>query len=391
MQSARSTPDNDRLDRFRVEPWVDMIGGAVERWPGLWRYLGRLETRRLSAEIDGIEIRAPIFVCGLARSGTTILLECLAAHHDTATHRYRDYPGILAPVVWNRIAARLYAGAVAPVERAHGDGIAVTPDSPEAVAEMLWMAFHEDAHDPARDNRLWSGALEQEFAAFFRDHIRKLLWLRGGRRYLSKGNYDLARMNALIALFPDARFIVPVRDPVTHIASLMRQQALFSAGETRYPAARRYMRRIGHFEFGLDRRPLNLGNVSVTAEIQRHWREGRDVEGWSLYWADVHGFLADRLENHAALRQAILPVPYEALCSDPLAMLRRVFAHAALTVTDPFIAALAGRIRAPGQPVLPFDEAERQTIATMTGPALERIRRFCRSSDVPAHASTSSA
>ena len=366
----------DRLDRFRVEPWIDAIGSAVERWPGLWRYLAALETRRLSEEIGAIEIRAPIFVCGLARSGTTILLECLAAHPDAATHRYRDYPGVLAPIVWNRIAGRLYTSAAAPVERAHGDGIAVTPDSPEAVAEMLWMAFDAHAHDPAHDNRVARGAVGEPFAAFLRDHIRKLLWLRGGRRYLSKGNYDLARMDALLELFPDARFVVPVRDPVTHIASLMRQQTLFAAGETRHPAALRYMRRIGHFEFGLDRRPLNLGNAEATAEVQRLWHDGREVEGWALYWADVHRFLANQIESDPQRRRAVLPVSYEALCSSPQAVLRRIFAHADLAAMDAFIDRLAGRIRAPDHATLPFGEAERETIEAMTKPAFEQIRRW---------------
>ena len=92
--------------------------------------------------LDAIQIEAPIFVCGLARSGSTILLECLAAHPDTVTHRYRDYPGVLAPVFWDRISTRLYTDHSAPIERAHGDGIAVTPDSPEAMEEMLWMEFY---------------------------------------------------------------------------------------------------------------------------------------------------------------------------------------------------------------------------------------------------------
>lgn len=376
MQPAAQRPATDRLERFRVEPWVDAVGGAVERWPGLWRSLAALESRRLGDTIRAIEIRAPIFICGLARSGTTILLECLAAHPETATHRYRDYPGVLAPVVWNRVASRLYAGAAAPVERAHGDGIAVTPDSPEAVAEMLWMAFDPQAHDPARDNRVGRGAVDEAFAGFLRDHIRKLLWLRGGHRYLSKGNYDLARMDALLELFPDARFVVPVRDPVTHIASLMRQQTLFAAGETRHPAALRYMRRIGHFEFGLDRRPLNLGNADVTAEVQRLWRDGREVEGWSLYWADVHQFLAGRLEADSALRSAVMPVGYEALCGNPGQTLRRIFAHADLAADDAFVDRLAARIRAPDHPTLPFGDAERRHIEVMTKSALERVRRW---------------
>src|SRR3546814_15898758 len=83
----------------------------------------------------------------------TILLESLAAHPDTVTHRYRDYPGVLAPIFWDRVSEHLYAGRSTPVERAHGDGIAVTQDSPEAIEEMLWMAFHPESHDPACDNR----------------------------------------------------------------------------------------------------------------------------------------------------------------------------------------------------------------------------------------------
>jgi hypothetical protein len=367
---------DDRLDRFQVERWVDAIGGLVERLPGFWRFLGNFETRRLALAIAKVEIAAPIFVCGLARSGTTILLECLAAHPDTVTHRYRDYPGVLAPVFWNRIATSLYPDTARPVERAHGDGIAVTPDSPEAVAEMLWMAFHEDCHNPAHDNRVGPGDLDPAFTAFFRDHIRKLLWLRGGRRYVSKGNYDLARMSAMIELFPGARFIVPIRDPVTQIASLMRQQALFSAGETRHPAALRYMQRIGHFEFGIDRRPLNLGNGPVTADVQRLWRQGREVEGWSLYWADVHGFLADQLETDAGIRQAAFLVRHETLCSDPRATLQRIFTHADLPIYKTFLTECAERINTPRNQPSPFDEHALQTIRTVTADSVERIARW---------------
>ena len=76
----------DEFEGFRVEPWLDWLGGIVARWPGLWRRLGEFETQRLSTALDEIEIHAPIFICGLARSGSTILLECLSRHPDTATH-----------------------------------------------------------------------------------------------------------------------------------------------------------------------------------------------------------------------------------------------------------------------------------------------------------------
>ena len=363
----------DEFEGFRVEPWLDWLGGIVARWPGLWRRLGEFETQRLSTALDEIEIRVPIFVCGLARSGSTILLESLSRHPDTATHHYRDYPGVLAPVFWDRVAGRLYAGSGTARERAHGDGIAVTADSPEAIEEMLWMAFHPDCHDPTRDNRMAIGDVAPGFAGFYRDHIRKLLWLRRGRRYLSKGNYNLPRMAALLAMFPDARFIVPLRGPIAHVASLMQQHALFAAAERRHPAALRYMQRVGHFEFGLDRRPLNLGDAAATDEVQRLWREGREVEGSSLYWAAVHRFLADLLEQDARLRAATLLVRHEELTAAPGAVLERIFAHAGLETDPVSISELAARIHPPrGRgPALALET--QQAIRRLTADAARRF------------------
>ncbi|MGH6866451.1 MAG: sulfotransferase [Methyloceanibacter sp.] len=370
MQTHRG---NDQYDGFRLEPWIDWLGGFVTKRPGLLRGIGDFETRRLGDTLDGIEIRAPIFVCGLARSGSTVLLECLAEHPDTANHCYRDYPGVLAPILWDRISSRLYADSADAVERAHGDGITVTPESPEAMEEMIWMAFHPDAHDPGRDNSIGRGGTTRDFAQFYRDHIRKLLWLRGGERYLSKGNYNLARLGALIGLFPDARFIVPVRDPVAHIASLQRQHALFCAAETAYPSALRYMQRVGHFEFGLDRRPLNLGNTEVTRDIQRLWREGREVEGLSLYWADVHEFIADSLEDDPALRNATLLVPFEELCQRPVQMLAGIFGHCGLSAEETWMKRMALRIRAPHYYRAEFEGMEIETIRRVTALATRRL------------------
>src|SRR3546814_7617019 len=109
-------------------------------------------------------------------------------------------------------------------------------------------------HDPHASAVLDAGTDCPEFERFFADHMRKLLWVRRRPRYLSKANYNVTRMEYLLKLFPDARFVLPLRDPAAHIASLMKQQRLFCEGERRHPAALEHMRRIGHFEFGIDRR-----------------------------------------------------------------------------------------------------------------------------------------
>jgi hypothetical protein len=238
--------------------------------------------------------------------------------------------------------------------------------------EMLWMAFDPHAHNPACDNSVGRGAVAPRFAAFYRDHIRKLLWLRQGRRYLSKGNYNLVRLQALIELFPDARFIVPVRDPVTQVASLMRQHALFCAAEYRHPAALRYMQRAGHFEFGLDRRPLNIGSAEAS-EVENLWREGSELEGWSLYWTSLPHFLAERLQEDVALRDATLLVRFEELCAYPEVTLGRILAHARLAANDVWISSTARRIRAPCYYTPPFDGTGRRLVRQITGSAARRI------------------
>src|SRR3546814_17233582 len=113
---------------------------------------------------------------------------------------------------------------------------------------------------PRRSNILDGEASHPGFEAFYRSHIRKLLLLRGGARYLAKGNYNILRLEYLLRLFPDARFVIPVREPAWHIASLMKQHALFCAGERRHPKALRYMQRVGHFQFGLAPRPATTAD-----------------------------------------------------------------------------------------------------------------------------------
>src|SRR3546814_18543019 len=93
-------------------------------------------------------------------------------------------------------------------------------------------------------------------------------------------------MEYLLKLFPDARFVLPLRDPAAHIASLMKQQRLFCEGERRHPAALEHMRRIWHFEFGIDRRPINVGDGAI-GEVLQAFKSGDEVGGQALYWASL--------------------------------------------------------------------------------------------------------
>ena len=359
---------------MQVPRSIHMFSTLAERHQALLLRLGRWETSSAGDALAEQTIDRPIYVTGLARSASTILLELLAAHPEVATHQYRDFPLIPIPLWWNWFLDRAGRKDSQPVERAHKDRIAVTPESPEAMEEVLWMAFFADCHNPAVSNVLSEQDSAPEFEAFYRDHIRKLLLLRHGKRYLAKGNYNVSRLGFLRKLFPDACFVVPVRDPVGHIASLLKQHRLFCAEETRDPQILDYMRRSGHFEFGLDRRPTNFGDLETVQRIQELWQAGREVEGSALYWASVYGYVADLIERDPAIAERTLLVHYDDLCAEPDATLERLYRHCGLEVAEPVRREQAARIAAPTYYKAGFADDEIGLIRGLTDATAARIR-----------------
>jgi hypothetical protein len=357
----------DKTSPFYVPPLLDLVGGWVERYRSFWLALGRLESRLLADELSALPGTRPVYVCGLARSGSTLLHEILAAHPGVATHRVKDYPMVYTPYWWRR--ATRGRPAAPPRERAHGDRVLITADSPDALEEMVWMAFFPRCHDPAVSNELGSGVSSPEFEAFYRAHVGKLLLAEGATRYAAKANYHVARLQYLLRLFPDARFVIPVREPASHIASLMRQQERFSAGERRHRRALAHMRRSGHFEFGLDRRPINLGDGARVREIQRAWAAGAEVRGWALYWAMVHEYLARLLAADARLRSAAVVVRFEALCDAPAEVIGGVLRHCELPGAERLVETFAPRVRCPDYYRHPFTPEQLAVIRAETAGA----------------------
>ena len=119
--------NSQKLDEaFHVARWMDVLGGFIDRHKGLGIKLGNLETRLLADSLAEVRIDQPIYIAGLARSGTTLLLEILSWVPELTTHRYRDYPALYTPYLWNRFLDYTPQQKADPVERTHrgspGDG-----------------------------------------------------------------------------------------------------------------------------------------------------------------------------------------------------------------------------------------------------------------------------
>ncbi|MHC4356464.1 MAG: sulfotransferase [Planctomycetota bacterium] len=351
----------------------DFLGWCAENNEDMLFSLAGLETKLLRGRLANIKIDRPIFVSGLARSGTTILLELLSQNEGVASYRYKDFPFIMVPYWWGKFLRMRTKVDHEAVERSHADGLKVTPESPEAMEEILWKHFFPDCHDPTARNVLDQDPRDSNFDGFYTETIRKLLLSRGASRYLAKNNYNIARLDYITGLFPDARFVVPVREPLNHIASLMKQHRLLSEEETRDKRVLAYMRRSVHFEFGLGRRPLNVTSSDTTLEIEELWERGHDVEAWAKYWRDVHTYLANLLDTNDTVAECTLVVSYEKLCGSSKETLERLYSHVGLVPDAALLAEQEERLHLPAYYVPDFSEAELEIIKAETADIHSRM------------------
>lgn len=291
---------------------------------GAQRRLAAAETRMFRDRIDPAHARRPVFVTSLPRAGTTVVLEALSRLPEFAAATYRHMPFPLLPLLWTSAGRRLRQRAQ-PGERAHGDGLDVSFDSVEAFEEPLWMAFWPDhyGHDAIRP---WRADRDSVFERAFRQHMAKVVAAGpdGAHRYLSKNNANIARLPLIAAAFPDATVVIPVRDPLSHTASLLRQHRRFSELHARDGFARAYMEGLGHFEFGAALRPIAFGALDP-AEVDQ-------PAFWLRYWADAYEAVL-----RTAGRQAIF-VAHDRLVADPA---RQVAALAAAVGAEAPVKAVA--------------------------------------------------
>jgi hypothetical protein len=330
--------------------------------------LGDYESAILRERLDKTPAACPVYITGLARAGTTLILEILSRHPDVATHLYRDFPMMFTPYFWGRFLEFMdrFRAEALPEERAHKDRIMVTPKSPESMEELLWMAFFEGLHE-GQKHYVFDGALENvAFENFYRDHIRKILLRDDATRYVSKANYNLTRIPYLLKIFPDARFVVMVRHPVAHIASLKKQQDLFVRQQRKDPRTLAHTNASGHFEFGLNRRVIDTGS-GKKGEIDAAFARGDEIRGWALYWADIYGYVLKLRESlDEGRRDQVKILTYESLCAAPSEKMGEVFTFSGLEHYSGIIESYRDKIEVPSYYSPDFSDDDLQVIRDLT-------------------------
>lgn len=240
-----------------------------------------------------------VFVTGLARAGTTILMREIHRTGQFGSLTYADMPFVLAPNLWARLSSK-GASAGKKAERAHGDGIEVDTQSPEALDEVYWRVFDGDSYIAAEG--LTPHAPDEELISGYRDLIRLVLRKTATKRYVSKNNNNILRIGTLARAMPDAQFLIPLRDPLAHAASLLNQHQRFLNAD---PFVQNYMTWLGHHEFGATHRPFLFDG--------RPAGDPMTLDYWLAVWLAAYTAL-DQAEVQAG---NVCFVPYEALSADP--------------------------------------------------------------------------
>ncbi len=201
-----------------------------------------------------------VFITGLPRSGTTILLNFLFSSNEYASLTYDNMPFILSP----NISKFFQKKNIKKKERLHGDGIIFDNYSPEALDEI----FFDNNEEFVKD----------ELASY----IQLILLSKNKSKYLSKNNLNYKRINLIHSLFPNSVFLIPIREPLQHAYSLLNTHLHFSQLQKKDEFILRYMNYLRHNEFGLNHKfwnnPINYNDLNVID----YW-----LEQWIMFYQNI--------------------------------------------------------------------------------------------------------
>lgn len=229
-----------------------------------------------------------VFVAGLARSGTTLLLNTVFSTEDFASLSYDDMPFLLAPNLWSKLTG--FKKHASSVERAHGDGMLIGTDSVEAFEEVFWSTFPDSEVDNHEK---------------FKNYVGLILSKYSKQRYLSKNNQNIKRIRLINKIFPKSPILVPFREPLQQSYSLLGQHKRFVEFGKRDKFISTYMSLIRHTEFGDSYKPI--------AETHLHHRNYMTLDHWLEQWLAVYKNILKIFDKIDMVNF----VCYETLCEDP--------------------------------------------------------------------------
>ena len=296
-----------------------------------------LDQRLVDADPKEIVEERHVFVSGLARAGTTVLMRRFYQTGRYCSLTYRDMPFVLAPNLWRKLAPTTRR-EVATIERAHGDRIRIGIDSPESLDEVFWRVFAGTEY--IGRSHLRPHAPNAEVTWQYVCYVNAILTAQKTRAplYLSKNNNNILRLATIRQAFPQSLILIPFRSPLQHAGSLLRQHLNFVEMQAQDGFVRSYMTWLVHHEFGQDHRPFRFGQETPVTQSSTHID---CIDYWLKIWCAAYRWL-----ERSAPEDAVF-VCYEDLCADP-SVWNRLAGLAGVTGEDASFSPSIAAVETPG-------------------------------------------
>jgi hypothetical protein len=302
LQLAEMDADDERTGIGRLMMFADCVRAASNRL-----LIRQLLTRH--PEILDIPITRPVIVVGLPRSGTTHLVNLLAA--DTRFRSmplwesYEPVPNANEPALVDGVDPRWSRcnGAWEAMQAAAPAVAAMHPMAPDHVHEEIELQMPDFssytlewvARAPGwRDHYLAHD--QTPHYAYMKSVLQILQWFRPRERWVLKSPQHLEQLEALLRTFPDATVVVTHRDPVAVVQSTITMTCY--GARTAYRATR--------------------------------------PEWYRDYWTERIGTLLDTSlrDRHLLPEDHTVDVFFDEYMADELGTVERVYECAGITLTE---------------------------------------------------------
>lgn len=299
------------LKAYEEESRLTAFGRLAVRWD-MVRFLSNLLTLRAEEQNDPTildeQIRQPIFVLGLPRSGTTFLHNLLAQD-----------PANLAPRAWEAIYPYPFTGHAPPkpdprprmVARQFAGFLRIAPELPslhpleadaaqeciEITGQVMRSLRFDTTHYVPTYEQWLDRAGHREAYRFHKRFLQHLQHQNRDGRWVLKSPDHIFALDALNEVYPDARFVLVHRDPLEVLSSVARLTEIL-----REPFTRR------------------VDRLQIGRQVSNRWAQGARL-------------LIEASAQLRASAERIVQVRYRGLVGDPLATVKTIYSHFGLILS----------------------------------------------------------
>jgi len=226
-----------------------------------------------------------LYISGLARAGTTVLMQYFGQISEFKSLSYKNLPFLFLPRTWPKFISKK-SRRKNEKERFHQDGIKHDINSYEALEEPFWRNYMGENY--IKDCTIVKHKIDLKLHTYY-NFLRKLV--ASNKIYLAKNNNHLLRAKSLHGMDKKSgniiNTIIPFRNPYEQANSLLKQHLLLSEYQSKDPFVLDYMDFLVHHEFGLNHKISILGEIDLIKCTNKseldYW-----LEIWYLYYSDVY-------------------------------------------------------------------------------------------------------